>query len=518
MDAEGEWISSRSRRSAPRRRARLVGWLLISIVTAANAAKLVHLAADFPSGFTWSGVLYTDEGWYTYGAITHHLQGHWRVDGGMNLITMMPVGQVVQATMFRLFGLSAVIARLTVALFSIALVALVVALARRYVDPLVSWAIAAILSTNFLLFAYSRLATSDVMMLTLATAAILTAVARRPRSDVAAVLAAGLILAAAVLTKTNAAFGLPVLAYAISTRTQDWGGRIALMSLSALACVSAVALFDAFSYFFYRTDFLYLQQAAIVSRAVAGPRMLVANVRACIQGARAIGPALYWGVPVAVLLCALSSRMRQNTLARLAVVWIGAAFLMLGGIVYHPQRYFLVLIVPAAVLCGMGLTALGDLLPTRIATLAQGVALTVIVGVEAARIGAYLLHPEYSFAEMTRGVMEAIETDGLHGSPPLIVGPFGPSISLWTGLRGIDSSDSTETLAWRARTYGPSYLVAFGRYPPEAALLADYTFDPLGSWDVFHNYYNQQPVYLFALRSRISDSDQAPPSLQRHQR
>ncbi len=39
------------------------------------------LTADFPAGVDWSESLYTDEGWYAGGAITHTLTGTWIVPG-----------------------------------------------------------------------------------------------------------------------------------------------------------------------------------------------------------------------------------------------------------------------------------------------------------------------------------------------------------------------------------------------------------------------------------------------------
>jgi hypothetical protein len=91
--------------------------VLCGIVVVANALKLVHLTADFPPGLTRSGVLYTDEGWYSLGAVSHVLHRGWRLDGEMNHFVMLPVGQLVQAAMFALFGMHLAVARLTIALF-----------------------------------------------------------------------------------------------------------------------------------------------------------------------------------------------------------------------------------------------------------------------------------------------------------------------------------------------------------------------------------------------------------------
>ena len=96
--------------------------LLLLIILFFVLLRFINLDADFPQGITTSAALYTDEGWYSNAAINYIISGNWYIPGHPNLVVNQPVGQIIQAIMFSILGMSLSTARLTIVLFFIFLI------------------------------------------------------------------------------------------------------------------------------------------------------------------------------------------------------------------------------------------------------------------------------------------------------------------------------------------------------------------------------------------------------------
>ncbi len=60
--------------SLPARRLRLI---LLVLVVVFLLLRFIDLESDFPPDVSWSGMLYTDEGWYAKAAVRQCLFGQW---------------------------------------------------------------------------------------------------------------------------------------------------------------------------------------------------------------------------------------------------------------------------------------------------------------------------------------------------------------------------------------------------------------------------------------------------------
>ena len=108
---------------------------------------------------------FTDEGWWANAAVRHFLVGHWQVAGDYNPAAVVPVWPLLLTLVFHFTGVSLVAARTVNVSFSIATVAIVYALVRRYGGTETTAALAALLlAASPFAFAFSRLATLDTMV------------------------------------------------------------------------------------------------------------------------------------------------------------------------------------------------------------------------------------------------------------------------------------------------------------------------------------------------------------------
>ena len=482
--------------------------LLVAIALLANGAKLIHISADFPSSFTWSGFLFTDEGWHSGAAVNWSLGRGWIVPGE-TLINMefvaMPVGQLIKAAAFQLSAVSLASARLPIALSSIGMVGLVWVLCRRHAGSVMAATAAAVVSVNFFLFLYARVAVHDTLMVMLVVAALAIGTAPH-RRDGLLLVAAGFVLALAILAKTTALYGLPVLAYAVSTRAQDWREKISLAGTALSSCVVFLAAYAGFALQLFGSEFVDMHNQTIGVAVITDPQTWLRNAWSCVREARVIGPVLY---PAALVLGIgsffASGTFRRDRLVQIALVWCGAVFLVVASSSYHPDRYFVSLAVPVAIVFAAAVMNLPNIVNRRAAAIIQSALIAAIIVADGARIARHVAYPEFSFAEMGRGVARAIQDDGAPLGSVMLIGVFASSVGVATGLPSVDSSShpviDTVSLDWKVRTHSPNYLVTLGPNPEEASVLQKYyRLDVLGRWDVLDNYINGDPVYLFRLK------------------
>ena len=133
------------------------------LILALLLGRFIQLNADFPMGITKSAVLYTDEGWYTAGAVRHFLTGHWHVKEDVNMAVMMPFGFILHRITFSVLGLSTSTARITIILSFLILVILSGLLVRRNFGDYAGLITALLLASNYIGFAYSRLVTTYLL-------------------------------------------------------------------------------------------------------------------------------------------------------------------------------------------------------------------------------------------------------------------------------------------------------------------------------------------------------------------
>ena len=471
--------------------------LILFLSLSALGLRFVYLEADFPYQINWSGDLYTDEGWYSNNAIAHELTGGWIVEGDFNPIVSLPVFPLLQAGAFNLLGFGLTTARITEVVFSILVCLLSYRLVTRMADGLSGLATLFLLSTNFTVFAFSRLAILELPMTALTLVSLLLAISTRgPRALNLAL--ASLAFCLATLTKTTALFGLPSLLYLIWTAQPS--GRKGLLTASAALALVAMGL----GVYYAIADAGDSESVALFAATEFTPRL---------EGTL---PSIGWALgrtvwngwvldrlayPLTILSLPLflvvSRRARTDRLVIACTIWIASSFAVLAVRGYLPPRYYLPLSVPLACLLGvMAVRAFQALRPSP-RSYAPLVLLAVIGALNLIGIVSHLVSPQFSFIEMAQDVEAQIEA---RGGDPLLIGNMANSISLATGLPSINSELGTRDLAWKLEKYRPGYYIALGEEKPTVRALSEvYELQPLASYDVFGNYYNGKQVQLYKL-------------------
>ncbi|HEX4582011.1 MAG TPA: hypothetical protein VH139_08105 [Acidobacteriaceae bacterium] len=191
-------------------------WLWILGILALYALHFVHLAADFPDRPGWKdAAVVTDEGWYLNAATRRALTRHWYLPGDFNPAVALPVWPSLAALLFHFTGPGIVPARaFAVALLGVALLCIALLLHRRSSLWVALVFLSFAVSSPFL-FAFSRLALTETLLLCLLAVAMLLAdhaAADAPRNWILiAVLGAVLLLMA--LAKLSSLSLFPAVLY-----------------------------------------------------------------------------------------------------------------------------------------------------------------------------------------------------------------------------------------------------------------------------------------------------------------
>ncbi len=471
--------------------------LVLSLSLTALGLRFVHLQADFPYQINWSGDLYTDEGWYSNNPISHALTGRWIIEGEYNPIVSLPVFPLVQAGAFNLLGFGLTTARITEVVFSILVCLLSYRLVTRLADGLSGLATLFLLSTNFTVFAFSRLAILELPMTSLLLVSLLLAISSGGLKPLGLAFA-GLVFCLAVLTKTTALFALPSFLYLIGTAKPS--GRKGL-----LAAATALALITLLLSVYYALAQARAPESVELFAATEFTPRLEGTVPSI---GWALGRTVWNGLvldrlayPLAILslpsFLIVSKPARTDRLVIACTLWIAISFVALAVRGYLPPRYYLPLSVPlASLLAVMAVRASQALRPSLLGY----VPLLILAGIGAVNliaIASHLTSPKFSFVEMAQDVEARIEAGG---GNRLLIGNMANSISLATGVPSVNSELGTRDLAWKLGEYHPGYYIALGDEKPTVRALGEvYDLQRLASYDVFGNYYGGKRVQLYQL-------------------
>lgn len=510
--SQANWLVGNQNKLKPSTiRVALVVFILLTF-----AARLIHLEADFPEGLTWSSAPYSDEGWYSNAAISYELRDQLYLEGDFNPIVNLPLLQLVQAVMFKAFGMGLVTARLTIIGFFGILLVGVYTLVRRFMNDTAALIALALLSVNFHLFAFSRLALLEIPMTSLLVASLaLTAPSRRSNYARAALTGAlhsnrrhfmrsalaGAVFSLAVLTKTTALFALPVLIYLSLDKNLNVPRRVLtlLIMLGVLATV-LIAHF-AWANLSYPADYQYFNSLNLEPRIQLTAPGIGRNLLRTLWHARVIDTLLYLStlglLPVFLL---ISEKFRRNRLVIASILWMMAYVLTLSMRGYLPPRYYVAMTIPIVILISsMAITAVDRLQPRRLALLPP-LLLALLATVNLVQVVNYLRSPQFTLMELAADISRRVEPQG---GP--IMGGMANTLSLATGLPSINSKMGTGDLAWRVRNYSPTHYVSVGFDHETIGQLREMgELVQLESYDVFGNYNNGRQVRLYRL---ILDSE-----------
>jgi len=484
---------------------------LLFLVLGFSLLRFVNLNADFPSGITWSSELYTDEGQNAASAIRHVLTGQWYLPGDVNTAVYAPVGHILHRISFALFGLGLSSARITIIVSFLLLVVMTALLIHRSFGDYAALLAALLLTSNFVGFAYSRLATMDLVTTSFVVASLYAAGGLKGKSRLPRLLIASALLALGMLTKLTAVFAAPLLAFLVWRSGSCLKERILFVVASTLVVavlyggyrVAMSALFPIeYTGFNRQTVGNTFQTLHDWGRNI--PEKAFLNVEGLGAGFVDLAALL------TVLALVVSERFRRAPLVHLLVGYVIVYTGMLSLHRYGPPRYYLPLLVPLAGLCATACIALvGRLRETRWRALAI-VPVVFVAAVslgEGRQIATYLSKPSYSFYQMTHAIGKIIQQrEGtVHGV--LLFGDIASSVSLETGTNAVNTLPGTD-IAGRIGESHPRYMIVHTSDIVEIAASEGGEATELGAWDVFGNYYaKHEQVRLYSVRWPDEDGE-----------
>lgn len=450
-------------------------------------------------------MLYTDEGWYANAAVRHTMTGEWYLSGDFNPAINMPVGQVLHRFTFFLFGIGLSSARITTTVAFVLMAVLTSLFAHRNFGPSAAMLTALTLATNYVAFAFSRLAIMENVAMLFVIASLLVAAGLKGQGGLARLLISSVLLGAGILTKTISVFAVPLLAYLAWEQGTSRRERIAFLAFSGLLLLCVVGSYFLAAKLSFPEDYAYFNQInwearkhkTLIDWAQGIPKTVW---RAKVLGVSFIGTTGLFTV-FALL---ISRRYRRNLLIQVMVGYVVAYLAFLSLVSYGPPRCYLPLIVPLAVLCATASVELSDWLrkSQRSSFAIFPIVLVAAVAMNESRhVIAYMSNPSYSFYQMAREVGDIIQEREGKVSDVVLLGHIADSVSLEIGTRSVNVMQVTRDLKWKFKEYRPKYLLVMSKDDKvlQTAISEGGHIMKLASWDVFDNYYTGYPVELVLL-------------------
>ena len=503
----GEEQGPRTGRAEVQRRWGSAVWVLAILGFAALHAW--HLRADFPNGSPWifDWAKYTDEGWYGAAAIRAHLFGHWYMAGDFNAAVALPVWPFLEWVLFFFTGVKVEAARgLAVGCFFASLALTYLLLRRNWSrfhptdenpSAWTPWWMAllgvTLAVTSPYLYCFNRLAILEPLETTL-TLAMLNLAVRLPRMKrpVMASAGIGLLLALAMLTKTNAAFLAPAVGWAMVVPL--WKRRkvalkcglaagltAAVVYCGWVALIARAGLMGDFKYFFLSAN-SYIKPPEF-SWPLASfwwslhGMLWVDHSLALLAGAMAVGAALAWR-------SGWGRRIGRDPVFGASILGI-LGFVLFMTVQNHPQpRYFTVPAFFVCIVVALGAGALAEQAgwERRLGWIAIAAAVTV-AGIHGWRTIGYATHPEYTWVNAATELTQYIDTHP--NGKRLMVATSGDEITLITGLPAICDELSTDDLADKVGRYEPGWFSSWNDVDPSALadLHARYSLEQVASFN-----------------------------------
>ena len=470
-----------------------------------------HLRADFPNGSPWifDWAKYTDEGWYGAAAIRAHLFGHWYFAGDFNAAVALPVWPFLEWVVFFLTGVRIEAARgLAVGCFFASL-ELVYLLLRRSgsrstgADQARSagnarWpallAVTLAVTSPFL-YCFSRLAILEPLETTL-TLAMLNVAVRLPRMrrPLMVSIGIGLLFALTMLTKTNAVFLAPAVAWAIAVSL--WERRKLALKCVLAAGLAAAVLYGAwvaliahaglmgdYAFFFLSAN-AYAKPPEFWWPLVAfwwslHGMLWIDHSLVLLAAAMAAGAAIAWR-------SRWGRRMRRDPVFGASILGI-LGFVLFMTVQNHPQpRYFTVPGFLVCIVVALGAEALADQAgrARRLGWIAFAAA-AMAAGFHGWRMLVYVAHPEYTFVNAAKALTQYIDTHP--NGKRLLVATSGDEITLMTGLPAICDELSTDDLADKVSRYEPGWFASWNGVDPSTLvdLHTRYSLEQVASFSAF---------------------------------
>jgi 4-amino-4-deoxy-L-arabinose transferase-like glycosyltransferase len=467
--------------------------VLWALALAFCVARFLYLTADFPNDSPWmiDQAKFTDEGWWGGAAVMHALVGRWYVTGDYNPAVALPVWPVLLGVAFHFTGVSLAAARALNVLISIATLAAVYFLVRRFTagarDAAALLAVLVLAASPFA-FVFCRLAILDSLVVFEFCIALLLASYATARRVWPLVAVSGLICAM-MLTKTTAAMLLAAIFWMMwSARGRNLrdlpAALLSVVVVPAGVLKGYALLVGAMG---YGADYRYF--FSVNAMPEIDWRNALATLGELFQNGFWIDRVLYpAALPILVLAAFWRRRLWSNALftASWLAIAAQAAFIFSRQEDYAP-RYFLVMLAPVTLIVVLACVdslnrPRGRLDPGFAALLLLAMAGSVVAN--GFTIGGFLTHRDYDLRNAATSIAAIVSSHPEQKG--LILGVSGDQISLMTGIASINDGFGTEEMAEKVARYEPGWYLAWNDVASEGAeYLAPYRLEKMASYVVF---------------------------------
>lgn len=430
---------------------------------------LLHLRADFPNFSPWMDYSkYTDEGWYGSAAVRYFLTGSWRLPGDFNPAAALPVWPVLEGFVFRFTGVNLVAARVLVLIVFAGNLLLIYALLRAQQKPWTALLGATIAVSSAFLYAFSRLAILEPLLIfwmLLSWLLILRLpVVSSARAQYGLLMATGFLICLQILTKTTAIFLIPSILYLL------WHAAEYKLktTLKYAAIVGAAAILPWSAYYFlavrprYLTDYHYLFDANKWDQPTTISGWIAAFWYA-IHGALWIDQILCLLAVVLLILSLVWMRRLWANPLFVASLLAAAGYIFFTGWHNNMQpRYYEVVAFPLILIVCIGTTALLD--RSRWLGVAALALIAVSIGLNLKLTTHFIRHTDHTFVVAARRLTRYI--DQHPNGNRLLLSISGANITLITHLPSICDDFGTYDLPYRIHTYKPGWYAAWNEIDP----------------------------------------------------
>ena len=499
-----------------RSRGGIINVVIFAICALFLCLRFWHIDADFPLNVTWSAAPFTDEGYYASAAIRFLRTKSWYLAGDFNPIVNMPVGQLIHALVFATIGPSLWAARisgLVAAALSIPCVYLIV---RTYEDHRTALISSLLLASNYVAFAYSRLAVMESLALFFALSAILVCAFGIHRRKISFVVLGSILAALAVLTKGSMLFVFPVLlAVAFTDASKSFKQRVVYMLIACGVGASIVFAYVFAVSHYYGPDYSYFVDINFQARRVSSLVELVRNIISQAYGVRQIG-IVFVGISALSIALAIGlsgftgrSSILSKPIVRICIVYVITYFVSLVPVAYGPSRYFVPLIPAIAILCAVSLKGLEEFIRGRlgptILSHAPFVLVSIVMASGAYQIGIYLTNLQYSYLTMLKQAASLMSDGRTNGAVPKIFGNLSNTLALEATSIPINAELGLDNVRSRFEQHSPEFLVTAWDEDDLLSTVSQANCEAIlvGEWRVLENYYpDHKNVKLWMIRHR----------------
>ena len=482
----------------------ILGFFLL-ITAVLTLLRLVNLDADMPSNITSSATLYGDEGTYASNALKYFYTGNWYVIGDFNYPVHYPVYFVLEVIVFKLFGASFETVRAISAVSAVLVIFTIWLIVQPRVSNLAAAITTFLISSNYLFFAFSRYGQADIPTLLFVVLSLACLLLGKTTPASWRTILSALLLVCAILTKTTAVFAIPVLLVLIWQQQQTAKNRaihlaIFLGIISLIFTVYYILLVKP-----YFADYQRIATSLKYRFYNTVNAILLSFWKQFKFGSYKISRLVYASALISGLFLLVSwKEIRDKLLVMISLVWLASGSFVLSLSSYQPPRYFSHLVVPLAILVGIGIDHLIRVNRVKemciIGYLMLGIVLFAsLQGI--VKITQYMVSPQYSMYRMSEDIHRQIEAEKI--PLPLLLGSIGQNVTLANGLPSVGGAFvyglDTDLLL---KYHHPTHYLTLGPVVNSRSYIltkAGYQLKLIKKYDVLNNYVEGRQVHLYQM-------------------